>query len=102
MKSFCQWAGKEVGKRGAKGRVHKTGKSAKEMQTCPKLLTGWKPLRISCKMNVKAILHHSPEYLCKEYCTGNGTFGKNVFRFKNYTLNLNGFLFTYFAILFCK
>lgn len=34
MKSFCLWAGKEVGKREAKGRVRETGKSAKEMQTC--------------------------------------------------------------------
>lgn len=37
MKSFCQWAGKEVGKKEAKGRVRETGKSGKEMQTCLKV-----------------------------------------------------------------
>jgi len=37
VKSFCQWAGKEVGTKEAKERVRDTGKSGEEMQTCLKV-----------------------------------------------------------------
>lgn len=50
MKSFCQWAGEEVGKKEAIGRVRKTGKSGKDVQTCLKVCTD---IENNCELVVK-------------------------------------------------